>query len=247
MSTVLTWEDASGALVSMVFDVDNQETHDLQTEVTEYPVEDGSDVADNARDQLEMFTLEAYVGERVLPFNVEVFEKVQLKTIELQIPERPLVASASALVGAAVGAIGSALFGGPPPVRAQLYTLDLARSRKKAALELINGARKKRRLLRILTSMRDYENMLITGINVTRSPSDGDGATFTMTFKQVNFVESEVTSAPKPSEPIGSTKKSGGSKNAADDKSGKADAKRESAARAIANGRNPLAGIPGAF
>lgn len=241
MSTVLTWEDDSGALVSMVFDVDNQETHDLQTEVTEYPVEDGADVADNARDQLESFTLEAYIGEKVLPFNVDVFERVQLKTIELQIPERPLVASASALVGAAIGA----LTGGPPPVRAQMYTLDLARSRKKVALELVNEARKKRRLLRILTSMKDYENMLITGINVTRSPSDGDGATFTMVFKEVHFVESEITSAPKPSEPIGATKKSSGSKNAADDKAGKADAKRESAAHALANGRNPLAASPG--
>lgn len=245
MSTVLTWEDDSGALVSMVFDVDNQETHDLQTEVTEYPVEDGADVADNARDQLETFTLEAYIGEKVLPFNVDVFERVVLKTVELQIPERPLVASASALVGAAAKSIGSALFGGPPPVRAQMYTLDLARSRKKAALDLINDARKKRRLLRILTSMKDYENMLITGINVTRSPSDGDGATFTIVFKEVHFVESEITSAPKPSEPIGATKKSSGSKNAADDKTGKAGEKRESVLSAILNGRNPLAAVPG--
>ena len=244
MSTVLLWNDDSGAAISMLFDVDNQETHEFQTEVTEYPVEEGADVADNARDALDQFTLNAWVGESPLPFNPDVFDRVTLKAIELQIPQPPGLISASAAVGAAIGAIGNAITGGSGPPRAQMFTLDQARSRKKVALELLNKARTEKRLLRVLTSMRDYEDMLITQISVTRSVSDGDGAEFTVTLKQVRFVESETVAAPKPAEPIGSTKKSSGSKNAADDKTNKAGQKRESLLKQIENGgKSALAGL----
>jgi hypothetical protein len=236
MSTVLTWNDDSGAAVSMVFDVDNQETHEFQTEVTEYPVEEGADVADNARDLLDSFTLNAWVGENPLPFNPEVFNIVVLKAIELQIPEPPSVISASAAVSAGLKAAGSALFGSPAPPRAQMFTLDQARSRKKLTLELLDRARKDKRLLRVLTSMRDYEDMLITQISVTRSVQDQDGAEFTVALKNVRFVDSETVAAPKPSEAIGSTKKTSGSKNAADDKANKADQKRQSLLSQIASG-----------
>lgn len=242
MSTVITWQDDSGAVVSMIFDIDNQETHEFQTEVTEYPVEDGADVADNAREALDTFTLAAWVGEKPLPFNPNVFDRVQLKAIELQIPEMPQVISVSAGISAGVGAIGSALFGAPQPPRAQMFTLEQARSRKKVALELLNKARTEHRLVRVLTSMRDYEDMLITQVSVTRAPGDGDGAEFTVSFKQVRFVESEIVAAPQPSEAIGSVKKSSGSKNAADDKAGKAEQKRQSLLSQIRDGGKKVLG-----
>lgn len=214
MSCVLTWEDDSGAAVSVVFDVDNQETHEFQTVITQHPVEQGADVTDHARDALNRFTLEAYVTDSPLFSNDGVFEKAIFRAVELQIPEYPsLGVSVSGLARAGIGA----LFGTPQPPKATFMVFDRSISRKKALLDLLDRARRDKRIVRVLTRMRDYENMMIEQISVTRSLSEGNGATFTIALTEIRFVTSETVDAPKPSEPIAKSKKSAGSKNAKED------------------------------
>lgn len=218
MSTVITWTDDAGAVVSMVFDVDNQETHEFSTQITEHPVEQGADVADHVRDELESFRLEGYVSDSPTVSNGDISQSAALKTIELQIPEMPTLISLSGAISAGVSAVGSAIFGAPKPPKAQIVTFDNTRSRKKQTLELLNKTRTQHKLIRILTKMKDYENMLIQQITATRAPQDGTGANFVVAFREVEFVSSEIVAAPKPSEPIGSTRKTAGSKNAKDSK-----------------------------
>lgn len=218
MSCVLTWEDDSGAAVAVVFDVDNQETHEFQTVITKHPVEAGADVTDHARDELDHFTLEAFVTDSPLFSNDGVYEKAIFRAVELQIPEYPsLGISVSGLARAGIGAIGSALFGAPQPPKATFMVFDKSISRKKALLDLLDSARRDKRIVRVLTRMRDYENMMVEQISVTRSLSEGNGATFTIALTEIRFVTSETVAAPKPSEPIAKSKKSAGSKNAKED------------------------------
>jgi hypothetical protein len=224
MSVSIIWTDDAGAVVSCIFDVDEQETHDLQNVITEHPVETGSDISDNVRPQLRRFTVEGFVTDSPLFSNPGVFNSSAYVTLELQIPKYPLLVSESALIEAGVGAIGAALFGKPKD-NARLLKLDKStdsQSRKKAIFDALDDARTNARTCRIFTTLFTYTNMVIEQITVTRAPDDGNGATFTVTLKEVQFVSSDVVDAPEPAEISGAVKNASGSKNTADDDAKKA-------------------------
>jgi hypothetical protein len=243
MSVSIIWTDDAGAVVSCIFDVDEQETHDLQNVITEHPVETGSDISDNVRPQLRRFTIEGFVSDSPLFSNPGVFNSSSFVTVELQIPDYPLLVSETALIQAGTRAIGNALFGKPGKPTARLLKLDKStdsQSRKKAIFDALDDARTNARLCRIYTKLFNYTNMVIEQITVTRAPDDGNGATFTVTLKEVQFVSSDVVDAPEPAEVSGAIKNASGSKNTADDDAKKA-ALKDSVLSQIADSAQGLA------
>lgn len=216
MPVTLTWEDDAGAAVSAVFDVDLQETHEGTNIITEHPVEDGADIADHIRPQLRRFTVEGFVSDTPLLSNPDVVNKTTFVALELQIPDQPFKFGVSNLINAGVGAISDALFP-PKPIRVNMLTFDNFESRIRAARDVLESARVTARLVRILTSIAEYDNMAIEQVVITRSPEDGSGAHFTVALKEIEKVSSDVTVAPEPAELSGSTKKAAGSKNAKED------------------------------
>lgn len=218
MSTVILWHDDAGAAVSLIFDVDEQETHDLQNVITDHPVEDGKDISDNVRPQLDKFTVVGYVTDTPLFSNPPDMIGVGVLTdIELQIPDYPLQIGEAGLISAGIGALSNAIFG-KPKVKATLFKFPNFKSRKRATYDLCRDARDNARVCRVLTSLHEYENMEIEQITITRAPADGGGAVFSITLKEVDFVSSELVDAPEPAEVTGSAKDSTGSKNTTDDK-----------------------------
>lgn len=240
---ILTSLDKSGAVASIAFDIDMQETHELQTQITEHPVEEGADVADHVRDDLETFRVEGYVSDSPILENPGAVDKMSLKSIELQLPEMPSQLSLSAAVNAGINAVGTALFGGAGAPKAVLVTLDDLKSRKREFYRLINKWRTEHRLIRVITAVREYENMLITQISMTRDPGSGDGASFVVALRQVQFVSSETVDAPQPSEPLGATKKAAGSKNAGADSSATVEEKKKSILKRAASGAAGILGL----
>jgi Dit-like tail protein len=225
MSISIIWTDDAGAVVSCMFDVDEQETHDLQNVVTEHPVETGSDISDNVRPQLRRFTVEGFVTDSPVLSNPGIFNSSAFVSLELQVPEYPFLLSETAIIRAGIGAIGGALFGKPGKPRATLLKLDRStdsQSRKKAIFDALDDARTNARLCRVFTKLFTYTNMVIEQITVTRAPDDGNGATFTVTLKEVQFVSSDVVDAPEPAEISGAVKNASGSKNTSDDDAKKA-------------------------
>jgi hypothetical protein len=216
VSTILNWADDAGAVVSAIFDVDLQETHEGTNIITEHPVEDGADIADNVRPQLRRFTLEGFVSDTPLLSNPDVVNQTTFVGLELQIPEQPFKFGVSNLIGAGIGAISDAI-SPPKPLRVNMLTFDEFKSRKRAAFQALEDARINAREIRILTSLVEYDNMIIEQIVTTRSPDDGNGAHFTITLKEIAKVSSDVTVAPEPAELSGAVKKAAGSKNVKDD------------------------------
>jgi hypothetical protein len=216
VSVAILWHDNAGAVVSAVFDVDEQETHDLQNVVTEHPVEDGQDVTDHVRPALDRFTIQGYVSDTPLYGNPGVVGAASFVEIELQIPDYPLQLSESGLISAGIGAIGNALFG-KPRYKATLLKFENFKSRKRAMFVAFGDARRNGRVCRVLTSMHEYENMVVEQITATRTPGDGNGAVFTVTMKEIDFVTSEEVDAPTPAEVSGATKNATGSQNTEDD------------------------------
>lgn len=223
MSIAIVWHDDTGAAVSAVFDVDEQETHDLQNIVTEHPIEDSQDATDNVRPALDRFTIQGFVTDSPLWTNPGVVSSSQFTEIEIQVPEYPLQLSEAGLIEAGVGAIGDALFGKTTP-KATLLRLSETKSRKRAMFQALRDVRQNARVCRVLTSMHEYENMVFEQITATRAPDDGNGADFTVTLKEIKIVSSEDVEAPEPAEITGAVRNATGSQNTADDDKKRAEA-----------------------
>jgi hypothetical protein len=123
-----------------------------------------------------------------------------------------------------------------------MLTFDNFKSRIRGAFDVLEDARKNARLIRILTSITEYENMLIEQVLCTRSPEDGSGAHFTIALKEIEKVSSDVTVAPEPAELSGTPRKAAGSKNAKEDEAKVATLKKSLLARALDAGSDFLNG-----
>lgn len=243
MSTVITWTDDSGAAQTLELDVDLQESHDLASDITEHPVEEGADVTDHVRPRLRRVTIEGYVSDTPWITNPGVAEQAEFKSLELQLPPKPQQISLSAGLAAGIGAISDALFGPAPPLKATILTLDDVKSRKRAVYDALEDVRLNARLCRVITSLHEYDNMLIEQVVPTRTPASGTGAGFVVTYKEIKRVSSDVTVAPEPSEVLGAVKVAGGAKNAKQDE-GKADEKKKSVlAKMVDAGTSLLGGL----
>lgn len=227
MSTVITWTDDAGAAQTLELDVDLQESHDLASDITEHPVEEGADVTDHVRPRLRRVTVEGFVSDTPWITNPGVGEVAEFTSVELQLPEKPQQISLSGGLSALGSALGEAVFGAKPPLKATILTLEDVKSRKRAIYDALEDVRLNARICRVLTSLHEYENMLIEQVVPTRTPGDGNGAKFVVTLKEIERVSSDVTVAPEPAETLGAVKVTAGAKSAEKDE-GKADEKKKS-------------------
>jgi hypothetical protein len=232
----ITYEDDSGAVVSVKFDVDTQETHELSNVITEHPVEKGADISDNIQPQLDQFTIEGYVSDAPTFSNPGVLDLATFAGVELQLSAHPLPTKFTA--GAAANALFDLVTGKGGNPTATMLTFDSLPSRKKALYDLLRGIRDNARVCRVLTPMHDYDDMVLQQLTSTRSPDSGSGAVFSVVFKQIRFVTSDVTLAPEPTEKLGAAPVKVGSKNGDDDKL--ADKKKSLAAKLLDAGTSAL-------
>jgi hypothetical protein len=212
--TILLWEDDSGATEFVIFDACTAQTHEGTVEITEHPVEEGSDVADHARPAPERLSLEGFVSNTPMWSNPGVHEFGSFRKVDLEIPDQP---DLNLSVGTAiVSAVGS-LFGSGAPDSIQALAFDEFRNRAREVYEKLEDARVKTRRIRVETSLREYEDMTIERLAEPRTPDDGSGILFQLDLKRIRVVRSETVSAPEPAEARGAVTVSKGSKAAKDD------------------------------
>jgi len=238
--TMLLWTDAdSGDGLSLQFDVTTTETKDDSVDITDHPVEVGSNVADNARDAPALITLEAIVSETPNPqldedvslssVDITVFDREPngTTTFALDIPTPPIQFSESGLLQAGIGAIKGALFGAPKataiaPTKARTHTEQAQAYQQTSDRNRVRDVYDKLLLLKsqhvmldlIQTAYRDYTDMMVARVSQPRALGDGRSAKFQIDFKQITIASSQVVAAPKPSVVRGNTTKSKGSQGA---------------------------------
>ena len=167
MATLL-YKRTRSALGAIELDCTISETHEGAVDVTEFPVEDGFDITDHARPRAETVSLEAFVSNTPIPFNSE-----QADVSLAQYPySRGVVAwnSKSQLLMEQAGEVD-------PATRAYNEVLRI-----KNAGELVT----------LTTSLRTYEDMLITNVSVPRSAAVGNGLQFTVSLKELRVVNAQV-------------------------------------------------------
>src|SRR6187402_2972286 len=124
MATTFYWTDVdTEQTVLLVFDVVTGLTPDDPVQITDHPVEEGSDVTDNARDLPNRLSVEAIVS---MTPNAKIDDDVEVSdvtlapdmrkpfkttTFPLDIPSPPIQLSESGLLQAGVGALVGLLSG----------------------------------------------------------------------------------------------------------------------------------------
>jgi hypothetical protein len=263
MALVITWENDAGEVDFIEFDVVDDENHEANVEVTEFPVEDGPDVADNARPAAETLQIVGFVSLKPLPSNPGVNKLGRSQQVSLEystmVDKGPRLVDLQYVKDAPIPinfyGLGRELarlitprprtFNGSE-ARAAQAVHDGAQlfafqqqfvNRCRIVAEKLEECRMKSRRLRVLTALRDYSDMLITREAEPRAADDGGGIIFQLDLKRSRTVRSKKVAAPVPAEPRGAARENKGGQAAKPDPN--AEAKKEkflSVARQIHKG-----------
>ncbi len=197
----------SGGLIIVQFDVVTTDSWESLLQITEHPIEAGSDVADHAAPQSKRVTIEGYVSNKPLYTNPGVSDKMRYQRVELAIPEKSGGASIftpGGLNQAATGAISKGvnkLLG-----RSQAKSANVLKAsgdmpqRDREIYRTLIEAQENRSLVKVYAHIGELESMMIERVNVPRTPADGNGSSFQVDLKQVTIASSETVEAPIPDE-----------------------------------------------
>jgi hypothetical protein len=185
MAAFIVPDDGSGRVIT--FDVIQNELHETVVEVTDHPVEVGINVSDHIRPLPERLTLAAFTTNQPISRN-PFTQRGTVTGQRLDIPQFTLPTSSAVL------ALQNAQ---NTPLEASVQTLtfaedfDAIRETHEALLELqSNGV-----LLQIITSLRDYEDMVLERVAAPRSAGDS-GVAFGLDVRKLRVVESGQVAAP---------------------------------------------------
>ncbi len=246
MGAYLTWTPKVGPAKSLFFDAVTEEAQDLASTATEHPVEEGANIADHIRDELERCSLEVFVSNQPVYDWNNKGGKVSSVPIKLQKFKPPLAPTPGAVfgaIGSAVKAGVGALLGGNREYAAQVLQFKQSFNAVSDTLTVLETLKKSRQLVNVVIPSKTYENMLIEKVHVSRNASTGDGAKFHLEFKQLRMVEAKIVNAPIPTEIRGATMKT---KGAQGPKNAKAETQKKSIAKGLLDqllGTKPGSGL----
>ncbi len=148
---------------SIQLDASVRETHTSSAQVTEHPVEDGSNISDHVIQRPDSITIEGVVSNTTLVFPQGL----------------GLIAPAMSLARTVDG-----------------ITNDLAQTAYLGLLELIKGKQsglaRSISLVKIVTKLRTYENMIIENVTVNRDSSSANALFFTCTAREIKVVKTAL-------------------------------------------------------
>jgi hypothetical protein len=234
MGAYLHWSPRAGLAQSLYFDAVTEESAELGATATEYPVEEGANVSDHVRTELNRVTLEVFVSNQpIYDWNGRggVNTKVPLKFAKYKAPFSPTPGAVYAAIGGAVkGAVGALLGNGAKEYNADVLKFPTAFNAVADTLAIFEKLKDEAQLVDIYTSSKTYENMHLEKITAHRNAGTGDGGTFELEWKQIRKVEAKITAAPVATQVRGMPAKPKGNQGA---KNAKAETQKKSFAKSL--------------
>lgn len=213
-----------GAISNITIDAVVAEEHIQGAVVTEYAVEEGSNISDHVRSDAETVTITGYISNQpiidVWNYNPFLGESGLLKKVgaSFGVPgdlvpsgdKSDETADGASIIpfipGVAYTIPSLAISDAPEDVIASLSTattfmfdkeFDRARNAFEALIEIVQDGR----TVDIATSLKEYKSMIIESFSVTRDVVTSDSLYFTATAKKIKIVESSVTRMQTPKIP----------------------------------------------
>lgn len=181
---------AGGSLVTIEVDATVREQHTGATNVTEYHVERGADVADHARPENDRITCDVVITDTPIKAPTTNTDGVQggFGPVPMSIPTITRFPKVLPGVGLAMSFI-------PPhneTTMIEVLSFDGTMNRRQSVMNELNLLRTSTTLVNISTPLREYTDMVIRTVDVPRGPSDGSSITITFTASAIRFVDSEI-------------------------------------------------------
>lgn len=181
------------------FDVVETETHTQAAEVTEHPVEDGTNIADHVKHNAEEIKLEVFVsGSPIHPESLTSNDERSSGTISPA--ELPYPAGIAAPPVGLLGLLGLTDTRQRPAYVAALNFPGGALSPSVVWSELY-ALWKKSLIVDVVTPLKVYTDMVLVNIDTPRSAAEGDGMRASISFKNIRRVQSKLVRAPAASIP----------------------------------------------
>lgn len=199
----IAWQGASGQFYTLTLDASVHETHAATSTVTDHPVERGSNVADHIRPDPDQLTIEGHISNtpHFLPADHVGGITVEHKTV--QGAQRTLRDESSGAFGTGLGArigLPTGVLGQFPSGRVDNGTVvgfsgvfDRVTECYKELLRIRDDGQ----LVRVITTLRTYENMAMTSLEVQRDVSTGKSLALSLAFKNVRFGATKNEPLPK--------------------------------------------------
>jgi len=194
----------------LYFDVVEKENLRLTATATEHAVEEGVNVSDHVRSELDNVHLEIFVSNTPVK-DVNNLWNGQVAGLELKVPtvDKPPALMPGALMGAALDAISNAL-NPPEPWKAIVLQFPEKFDNVSFTLNTLIDWKERGVVGQVITPHRTFPSVYIVGIEMNRDATTGDGAAISLELKQIRIVEAKMITAPSPTEERGKTMKSKG-------------------------------------
>ena len=197
-SAYLSWGATAAEFGTfMSFDAVLSEEHARTSQVTDHPVEEGTNIVDNVRPLPDRLTLEVFVSDTPIASPLSVLSPATL--------DIPMPAQGGALAGIA-GGLSSPLNALISPRPGPTYGVNVQQFSDYTdfvgiAFTQLDTLRTTATLISVVTPKAQYTNMILESIRMHRDPRTGTSANFTLEFREIVTVTSQIVSAPLPSIP----------------------------------------------
>lgn len=186
-----------------VFDVPTGESVDLETDITDHYIENGSFVNDHAVNKPVKITLSGLKGELIFePVQSEAEEKFssianKLGIVNAYAPELSPQGAQGVAVAAQSAAYAASQF---EAIRQRVSNLkkyfngdDATETLQQKAFAELNAFRESKQIVTVQTPWAFYDKMMITTISARQNDKTNDYTEFTITLKEVRFADVRVT------------------------------------------------------
>lgn len=169
----------------LTLDVAMEIGHEQSASVTKNPIEDGSNVADNIRVENNIINITGIISEAPLTLLGSAFNIFTglAATKAVQTLGSPF----GTITGAAVGSLGGLI--------AKRNENDVNFPKK--AFQFLTELKDKRTPFVVVTSLRTYQNMVLTKLSIPQRASIGNSLEFTATLEQIQLVKTSVVLIPE--------------------------------------------------
>jgi len=246
MPIFLLPQDGSDRIVT--FDVIEAENHESVSEISDHPVEVGINVTDHVRPLPDTFSFTGFISNtptRYNPFTQRgEIRSIKLEDVQYYPTTEELLLSPGAALRFGVKAIGNALF--PTELSATVLSFPDFFDAVREVYETLQDLQKNAIAIRLLTSVREYENLIVVRAAMPRIVGEAEGASFNLDLRELRVVETGVVVAPPvPTIPTGVPLSAKGNQTpkSPDDAAADSTARAKSLAAKLADGGSSLLGL----
>lgn len=189
-------QDGSDRVVT--FDVIESENHESVSELSDHPVEVGINITDHVRPVPDTFSLVGFITNTPIRFN-PFTGRGEIKSFKLEVPEyfptpEQLLTSPGGALRFGGGALADYLF--PTELSATVLAFPDFFDAVRETYEVLQDLQKNAVTIRLLTNVREYQDMIIVRTAMPRVVGQATGASFQVDLRQLRVVEVGAVAAP---------------------------------------------------